>query len=84
MNEVDTERFRLHVRSTIASFALVALSVVSAFVIIDIIRIETGHDYSYLVLAFFMVVVLRKPIEKRVTKFFEKRLFESKNRNHTL
>jgi len=84
MNEVDTERFRLGMRQSFTSFVVTLAIIICVFFVFDFIDQLLEYDFTFIALGILTYILVHRYIEKRVNAFFEKRLMNSKKRNHTL
>jgi len=83
MNEVDIERQRLYVRMSATWLAIFAGIVISLYFLIQLIEFAFETDLKLVLISIIGSVIAFK-IRPYIDNFYEKRLMESKKRNHTL
>jgi uncharacterized integral membrane protein len=83
MNEVDVERHRMYGRITTTWIAFMIGIIVALFFLMNAFENLTDMNSKFLLIAIIAVLVGFK-IQPFIERFYEKRLLNSRNRNHTL
>ena len=84
MNEVDVERQRLYTRVAFTSMVIIMAIVGGIYLLLQTINHYSGYDATWIFLVGLTVIAFNKKIDTIVHNFYEKRLINSKKRNHTL
>ena len=83
MNEVHVERHRMYGRITTTWIAIQIGIIVGLFFLMNAFENFTNMNSKFLLIAIIAVMFAFK-IQPYIVRFYEKRLFESRKRNHTL
>ncbi len=83
MNEVDVERYRMHGRITTTWIAILIATIGGLFLLMNAFESFTNMNSKFLLIAIIAVMFGLK-IQPYIERFYEKRLLNSRKRNHTL
>jgi hypothetical protein len=83
MNEIDVERHRMYGRITTTWIAVLIGIIAGLFFLMNAFENFTNMNSKFLLIA-IIAVLLGFKIQPYIERFYEKRLLESKKRNHTL
>ena len=83
MNDVDVERNRMYGRITVTWIAFQIGVIVGLFFLMNAFEYFTDLNSKFLLIAIIAVLIGFK-IQPYIERFYEKRLLQSRNRNHTL
>lgn len=83
MNEIDIERHRMHGRITTTWIALQIGTIVGLFLLMNAFESFTNMNSKFLLISIIAVMFGFK-IHPYIERFYEKRLLNSRKRNHTL
>jgi len=83
MNEIDLERHRMYGRITTTWIAFMIGVIVGLFFLMSAFENFTNMNSKFLLIG-IIAVLLGFKIQPYIERFYEKRLLNSRNRNHTL
>lgn len=84
MNEVDVERHRLWIRVGVTKFAIFLSIVFAIYFVIEYLNSISDINWTWILVAGLLTLVVDKRLERPVRNFYEKRLLNSKSKQHTL
>ena len=78
MNDTDTEKHRLRIRVEVTKFAIFIGISILIVLIIEYANSLSDYNFTWIFVAVLLAMIVDKKFDKPVTKFYEKRLFNSK------